>query len=535
MVKIEKTLFIILSLLHVSCYTEETPYFNSVISSPHPLASQAGNIIYSKGGNAFDAAVASAFVLSVVEPSTSGIGGRLQVIYKQADGDILGIDATTQIPEGFKTEDKELPSYGYSTIGIPGVVAGLIKLHEDNGVLDLKTVMEPSIALAEDGFYLYPGEIKRLQSEIEKIESFEGTKLYFLNSEGKSFIPGDKLVQKDLANTLKIIAKNGKKGFYEGEIAEKIANDIQANGGYVSKDDLKNYTVRKSEVLTGKFNGYDIHTLNLPAYGSITIQMIQIFDQLKIENERDWTLKISSAVEESFKYRFFQNNQDSVNSILSINRAKQIASKIENNQSEVAINSNLHELDIADIAQGHTAHLTTSDKYGNVVSLTQTLGPNMGSKVATKGLGFLYNVTMGPYLGGYLGEDKPGDRASSHISPTIFTKNNEVVLALGAAGGRMIPIAINQSAYRYLKQKFPLGEALAMPRVYKYESPIYIESHLGINRFNDYEIYSESQNVERIRTEAYFGRVHAVALDTINNKWIGSADPDWEGNVSSFE
>ena len=159
----------------------------------------------------------------------------------------------------------------------------------------------------------------------------------------------------------------------------------------------------------------------------------------------------------------------------------------------------------------------------------------MGSRVATKGLGFLYNVTMGPYLGGYLGEEKPGDRASSHISPTIFTKNNEVVLALGAAGGRMIPIAINQVAYRYLKQKYPLSDALIMPRVYKYESPIYIESHLGVNRFNDYEIYSESQNVERIRAEAYFGRVHAVALDTINKKWKGSADPDWEGSVSDFK
>ena len=110
-----------------------------------------------------------------------------------------------------------------------------------------------------------------------------------------------------------------------------------------------------------------------------------------------------------------------------------------------------------------------------------------------------------------------------------------MVLALGAAGGRMIPIAINQVAYRYLKQKIPLVESLIMPRVYKYESPIYIESHLGINRFNDYQIYSESQNVERIRAEAYFGRVHAIALDTINNRWIGSADPDWEGSVSDFE
>jgi len=535
MVKIEKTLFIILFIFLVSCNIEETPYSNSLISSPHPLASQAGEYIYSKGGNAFDAAVAAAFTLSVVEPSMSGIGGRLQVIYKQAGGDILGIDATTQIPKSYRNLGETSQSYGYKTIGIPGVVAGLIKLHEENGILDLKTVMQPSITFAEKGFLLYPGEIKRQQSDKEKIESFEGTKLYFLDSKGESFKPGDILVQKDLANTLRIIAKNGKKGFYEGEIANRIVNDIKENGGFITKEDLKNYTARKSEVLVGKFNGYDIYTLNLPSYGSITIQMIQIFDQLEIKDERDWTLKVSKAVEESYRYRFFQNNIDSLNSILSVSRAKQIASDIEKNQSETALNYNLHEFDQADIAQGHTAHLTTSDKYGNVVSLTQTLGPNMGSKVATKGLGFLYNVTMGPYLGGYLGEDKPGDRASSHISPTIFTKNGEVVLALGAAGGNKIPIAINQVAYRYLKQKYTLIDALTMPRVYKYESPIYIESHLGVNRFNDYEIYSESQNVERIRTEAYFGRVHAIALDTINNRWIGSADPDWEGSVSNFE
>jgi gamma-glutamyltranspeptidase/glutathione hydrolase len=184
---------------------------------------------------------------------------------------------------------------------------------------------------------------------------------------------------------------------------------------------------------------------------------------------------------------------------------------------------------------GHTAHLTTSDKYGNVVSLTQTLGPNMGSKVASKGLGFLYNVTMGPYLGGYLGEDKPGDRASSHISPTIFSKGDKVVLALGAAGGNKIPVAINQVAYRYLKTGMPLVDAIFFPRVYKSESPIYIESHLGINHLSDYEFYPESFNVEMIRTKAYFGRVHAIALDSINGKWFGSADPDWEGTVSSFE
>ena len=221
---------------------------------------------------------------------------------------------------------------------------------------------------------------------------------------------------------------------------------------------------------------------------------------------------------------------------VSINRYDMALNKqVKNWKESRKFKIHLKKYNYSDLPMQHTAHLTTSDKYGNVVSLTQTLGPNMGSRVATKGLGFLYNVTMGPYLGGYLGEDKPGDRASSHISPTLFTKNKEVILALGAAGGNKIPVAINQVAYRYLKQKFPLNDALFMPRVYMFESPRYVESHLGIHRINDDILYESYYNVEKIREKAYFGRVHAVALDTINNKWIGSADPDWEGSVSSFE
>ena len=131
MFKFPKIIILTLGISILSCSDNTTKFSNSVISSPHPLASQAGKIIYSKGGNAFDAAVASAFTLSVVEPSMSGIGGRLQVIYKDADGHISGIDATTQIPKSFNDNGQELPSFGYKTIGIPGVVAGLIKLHEE--------------------------------------------------------------------------------------------------------------------------------------------------------------------------------------------------------------------------------------------------------------------------------------------------------------------------------------------------------------------------------------------------------------------
>ena len=529
-----KTFGLILAILAIGC-SDNSKYSNSVISSPHPLASETGKLIFSKGGNAFDAAVAASFTLTVVEPSMSGIGGRLQVIFKQANGNIHGIDGTTQIPQSFKDSDEELPSFGYKTIGIPGVVAGLIKLHEENGNLDLKTIMQPAIKIAEEGFLVLPGGIKRFQSEKEKLKLFEGSKFYFLDSEGESHRNGHVLVQKDLANTLRIISEKGKKGFYEGEVAQKMVDDIQSNGGFITLDDLKNYSAMESEVLSGEFNDYQIHTLNLPSYGSITINMIQTFDKLSINDEKDWTIKVSSAVEESYRYRPYQNNIDSVRSILSKETAKRIADKIESTNMVITYNNEVKKYDYQDIALEHTAHLTTSDKYGNVVSLTQTLGPNMGSKVATKGLGFLYNVTMGPYLGGYLGQDKPGDRSSSHISPTLFTSDDQVVLALGAAGGNKIPIAINQVAYRYLKQKFRLYDALVMPRTYMYDSPRYVEGHLGIDRFNDDVYYPEFYNVEKIRQEGYFGRVHAVALDTINNKWIGAADPDWEGTVSEFE
>ena len=204
MLKISKTILILLLLTIIGCSNREVKYSNSIISSPHPLASEAGRQIYSMGGNAFDAAVASAFALSVVEPSMSGIGGRIQVIFKTQDGVISGIDGTTQIPQSFYSDD-DLPSFGYKTIGIPGVVAGLLMLHEENGQLDLETIMQPAIKYAEDGFMLLPGEILRQKYEKDKLESFEGSKIYFLDSIGNSFDIGDRIIQKDLANTFIVL------------------------------------------------------------------------------------------------------------------------------------------------------------------------------------------------------------------------------------------------------------------------------------------------------------------------------------------
>ena len=522
-------IYTLLLLLFTSCSNDKPIYINNIISSPHPIASEAGDLIYSKGGNAFDAAVAAAFTLSVVEPTMSGIGGRLQAIYSKSDGSISGVDAMTEIPISFDSSElNNLESYGYKTIGIPGVVAGLLKLHQENGVLDLETIMQPSIDAAQNGFLILPEAIKRIAGSKSEFEKFEGSKKYFLNLNGEAYKFGDKLIQKDLANTLKLISKNGKSGFYEGQVAQQIVADIDSNGGYLSLEDLKNYEALESNIVTGQFNGYEVHSLYLPSYGAITIQIIQIMDHLDILSEEDWVIKVGLASEEAYTSRPYQKNTDSLKNILSVTEAKKIANRINNQNIQISSISN------KDYSLSNTAHLTTADKNGNVVSLTQTIGPLMGSKVATKGLGFLYNVTMGPYLGGYLNEINPGDRVSSHISPTLFTKNDEVILAIGSAGGNKIPTAITQVSYRYLKQNMSLGESLFFPRVYKFDGPTQIENHIGVNRFFN-NLDEGSLNIEKISYKGAFGRVHAVALDSINSKWIGSADPDWEGSVSESE
>ena len=522
-----------LTLILAACSTEpETPYSNSVIATAHPLATQAGKTIFAQGGNAFDAAIAAAFTLSVVEPSMSGIGGRLQAIYHTADGDIAGVDATTEVPKDYK-EPKEKYSYGYPTIGIPGVVAGLIKLHQEKGSLPLAVLMAPSIKYAEEGFELLPGEALRQASVVDQLAEFEGTRKHFLTSDSSTVKTGERLVQKDLAQVLKKIAAEGHRGFYEGEVAQKMVADIQSHGGILTLDDLKNYTARKSRILKGTYKEHAIYSPFLPSYGAITIQILQILDHLSpSNNEEEWAQQLGEATEIAYSYREFQKNEDSLANILSYEKADKWAKQIQTNK--VVLNDFLNDSNTMPVSwtsiDGHTTHLTAADQWGNSIALTQTVGPTMGSKVATDGLGFIYAVTLGGYLGSY----KPGDRVNSHISPTLVTtQDGKVQIALGAAGGSRIVTAITQVLSRYLGQGLPLEQAILLPRVYPYKDSLWIENHSGIEELNA-TFDSNTFPVKYIDEIAKFGRVHAIAKAPNEEKWIGAADPDWEGTTASY-
>ena len=504
---------------------------NGVVTTAHPLATQAAVEILTAGGNAMDAAVAAAFTLSVVEPSMSGIGGRAQIlIYNPADG-VHGIDATTQAPSYYKFDDTLGVEYGYQTIAVPGVVKGLTDALQNYGTFPLAQVMNPAIAYANNGYKLLPGEALRQRSVNEFLKEFAGTRQYYLDEDSLTYDAGKLIIQQDLGKVLKAISENGSEVFYQGWIAEAMVKDVSDNGGFLTLESLKNYRSEKSYIVNGSYRGYSIKALWLPAYGAITIEALQILEelQLNMKENREKGLAIYHAVESAYLDRKEQKTLDDAERFTSKSWAKKRALETQIKNGIINIrkdNINVNSDTIKD-PTGHTSHLTVIDKNDMIVCLTQTIGPTMGSKVATPGLGFLYAQTMG----GYLGEVEPNLRVPSHISPIIIFKDEKPFLAIGAAGGSRIPSSIVNVVSNIIDNGMTLPEALYFPRVHSLENIINLEVVDGIGWNDSDSIYfsQKGYNVEMTRLSAKFGRIHAVMLDTITGEWIGCADPDWEG------
>ena len=276
--------------------TARSPY--GMVVTAHPLATVAGRRVLELGGNAADAAVAAGFAIAVVEPSMNGIGGRNQILIRTSSGQVYGIDGTTQVPAGYDPDTAPGTSHGYGTIGVPGAVAGLLRLHTEYGSLPLSAVMAPAIDYAEDGFRLTPGEADRQAGVTEELRQSEGARAYFLRPDGRSYRAGDRLVQSDLANTLRAIATGGTEEFYRGSIAARIAADMKANGGFVTRSSLAEYEAVSARVVRGTYRGYEVIGLDAPASGAIAIQALHIaerFDPDRLGPEA-WAAVLGQAV-----------------------------------------------------------------------------------------------------------------------------------------------------------------------------------------------------------------------------------------------
>lgn len=516
---------------------------DGVVVAAQPLAAEAGAKMLRAGGNAADAAVAAAFAISVVEPSMNSIGGRTQILVRLPDGTFAGIDATTQAPGTYDPETAPQASYGYPTVGVPGAVAGLSRLLREHGTMPLPDVMAPAIALAEDGFQMLPGEAARHRAGADQLAEFEGSRTHFLNPAGGTRAAGETFAQPDLAATLRAISQDGADAFYRGPIAERIAADMEHHGGAVTLRSLADYRALDASIVRGSYRGFDLVGTDIPASGAVTIGILQILENFDMASlDRDsWAALVGTAVARAFEERaaIRESGAGGLATMTDKAWAAEVATGIEvpgavRRAAEAAPSRALAAVAMADWddsawgpPNSHTTHLSAADGDDMYVSLTQTIGPNLGSRVATPGLGFLYAAT----LGGYLGHMEPGERARSSISPLMVLQDGQPVLVLGAAGGARIISAVVQAVLRVVDQGMSLPDALAAARVHPIDGGISMETSPGIGWTPDVvaEVESWGMEVQEVEREGAFGRIHGIWVDRWTGEKLGVADPDWEG------
>lgn len=508
---------------------------HGMVVSGSPLATEVGVQVLESGGNAVDAAVATAFALSVVEPCMSGLGGRTQILLRSREGEFVGIDGTTEVPAGAPSEPAEEEDlYGYRTIGVPGAVAALAMAHAAHGTRSWAELIAPAIALAEQGFALPPEAADRIAGVAEQLREFEGSSRYFLKPDGQTYAANERLVQPELARTLRAIAEGGADVFYQGWIADSIAADMQRRGGFVGAEDLARYEARRSLVVRGSYRGYDLVGTYLPASGATTIEALHILEQFSLTDRAgtpEWMALTAQALLLSFadRTRELGTAAQGAHTLVSKDWAASRATEVEDPRVvESVVLTPSSQASPAKLEPAHTTHLSVADREGGLVALTQSLGPIMGSKVAAPGLGFVYAATMG-----YLGSQPPGARPFSSQSPLVVLKDGEPAYVLGAAGARRIISAIVEVVSRVVDEELSLADAMALPRFHPTPEVVYMEGRRAAtwSAADMAELASFGFTPEARASAPYFARIHGIEFDALTDAYIGVADPRGNGGA----
>lgn len=461
---------------------------NAAVVSAHPLASMAGLAMLKKGGNAFDAAIATQFALAVVYPNAGNLGGGGFMVAHLKNGKNIALDFRETAPSR-ASKDMYLDSAGNSikgltmegrlASGIPGTVAGLFATLK-YARLDLKTLIAPSILLAEKGFALTSAQADSLNATKEKFLRNNRHKTAFVKEGG--WKAGDLLVQKDLAGTLKRIRDHGAKGFYEGITAKCIVEEMKQGKGIISLDDLANYKAKERSTLEFDYKGVHVVTMSLPSSGGILLQqMMKMIEKREIASLGFQTTAGIQLMVEAERRAFadranFLGNPDfvkvPVRTLLSDAYLQQrmsdfIPGKAGNSDSTKA--GIVHESE-------QTTHISIIDREGNAVAITTTLNDNFGCKTVVKGAGFILNNEMDdfsikagtPNMFGVTGNEAnaiaPNKRMLSSMTPTLVLKNGVPCIVVGTKGGSTIPTSIFQSLVNILEFGLTPSDAVNKPK-----------------------------------------------------------------------
>ncbi|REG86348.1 gamma-glutamyltransferase [Algoriphagus antarcticus] len=467
---------------------------NGMVVSDNVIASQVGVDILKKGGNAVDAAIATAFALEVTHPEAGNIGGGGFMVFLNSAGDVTTFDFREKAPlaasptmfldENGKIKDNSNHK-GLLAVGVPGTVAGLYLAHQKYGKLPWADLVKPSVELAKKGFTMSWGLYNAAVSVSDRDPSEDIMKDYFHGENGEIVKPGETWKQPALAKTLKLIQKHGRDGFYKGEVAQEIEDYMKANGGIITKEDLEKYEAVEREPLKGSFNGYDIYSMPPPSSGGVAlIEMMNLMEEANISeiefNSTAYVHLVAEAMRRGFADRaeFLGDPDFNLDMPLDKLLSKDFAKKRFEN-------INMKKASISDPAQyGHpydgtnTTHFSVVDKDGNAISMTYTLENSYGVKMGSSKLGFIFNNEMGDFnpvpgettTTGQIGSNPnlvaPEKRMLSSMTPTIVTKDGKPYLVIGSPGGRTIINTVFQTVLNVLAYDMRIDRAIEAMKIH---------------------------------------------------------------------
>lgn len=482
-----------------------------MVVTSHFLATESALAVLEKGGNAVDAAVTAAFSLAVTQPRSGNIGGGgFMLISSEKNDDVIAIDYREKAPAAATTgmflnkegeADSNLSSYSHLASGVPGTVAGLAMALEKYGTISLAEAIAPAIKLAEEGFIVTPLFSDGLKEKADILKKWDSSAKIFYKADGSFYEPGDRFVQKDLAETLRRIAKSGPQEFYQGKTAELLVAEMAKHGGLITMEDMKNYAPRIKQPVHGTYRGYDVYSMSPPSSGGThVIQILNILEGFPISEYGHNSAKTIHLMAEAMKRAYadrslYLGDDDFVEiplkGLLSKKYAEELRKQID--PTKATASSTIAPGKLQPYESNETTHFSIVDQYGNAVSNTYTINFSYGSGIVVEGAGFLLNNEMDDFsakpgvpnayglIGGDANKIEPNKRMLSSMSPTIVKQNGKNFLVTGSPGGSRIITTTLQVIMNVIDHGLNIESAVAASRIHHQWLPDEIRIEEGIS------------------------------------------------------
>ena len=484
---------------------------SGMVATQEALASQVGYDVLKKGGNAIDAAVAVGFALAVTLPRAGNLGGGgFMLVHIASENRVLALDYREKAPliasknmylNDDGTVDEQRSKFHIWSTGVPGTVFGLVTAWEKYGTLPLQVIVDPAIRLAEEGIdvsYDLAVSLQRVKSRLS-----QESQSVFLKSDGTFYNVGDRLVQPDLAWSLKQIAQNGKESFYNGQIADKIVGFMQKNSGLITSADLQRYSAVWRQPVSGNYHGDIIYAMPPPSSGGVhLIQMLNVLESFPLYNMGHNSAQYINHLAEAMKVAYADRSQYLGDPDFVTVPVAKLTSKAYGNQIAQTISKNLVRPSSQVLPGEHfhedesfeTTHYSIVDPWGNAVANTYTLNFSYGNGLMVPGTGILLNNQMDDFsvkagipnayglLGGQKNSISPEKRMLSSMTPTFVFRNGELFLLTGSPGGSRIITMVLQQLLNCLTFNMNIADATMRPKIHHQWFPDQLFLEQGISQ-----------------------------------------------------